>query len=108
MNPELLLFDEPTSALDPKTIGGVLAVVKACQGGMNMVVVTHEIGFARSVADSFSDKRFLSGTGCGWFLRQSAEPRRFNSFLRLSITTLIQCQVDAKEVAMISKKSYVT
>ena len=52
MNPELLLFDEPTSALDPETIGDVLAVMqKLAKGGMNMVVVTHEMGFARSVAD---------------------------------------------------------
>ncbi|WP_270281667.1 amino acid ABC transporter ATP-binding protein, partial [Streptococcus salivarius] len=48
MNPELLLFDEPTSALDPETIGDVLAVMqKLAKGGMNMVVVTHEMGFAR-------------------------------------------------------------
>ncbi|MEE1425016.1 MAG: amino acid ABC transporter ATP-binding protein, partial [Streptococcus salivarius] len=52
MNPELLLFDEPTSALDPETIGDVLAVMQnLAKGGMNMVVVTHEMGFARSVAD---------------------------------------------------------
>ena len=50
MNPELLLFDEPTSALDPETIGDVLAVMQnLAKGGMNMVVVTHEMGFARSV-----------------------------------------------------------
>ena len=52
MNPELLLFDEPTSALDPETIGDVLAVMQnLAKGGMNMVVVTHEMGFAREVAD---------------------------------------------------------
>ena len=52
MNPELLLFDEPTSALDPETIGDVLAVMqKLAKGGMNMVVVTHEMGFAYEVAD---------------------------------------------------------
>ena len=51
MNPELLLFDEPTSALDPETIGDVLAVMQnLAKGGMNMVVVTHEMGFAREVA----------------------------------------------------------
>ena len=48
MKPELLLFDEPTSALDPEAIGDVLAVMqKLAKGGMNMVVVTHEMGFAR-------------------------------------------------------------
>ncbi|MBW8145332.1 ATP-binding cassette domain-containing protein [Streptococcus pseudopneumoniae] len=52
MHPELLLFDEPTSALDPETIGDVLAVMqKLAHEGMNMIVVTHEMGFAREVAD---------------------------------------------------------
>ncbi|MBF0806422.1 MULTISPECIES: amino acid ABC transporter ATP-binding protein [unclassified Streptococcus] len=52
MKPELLLFDEPTSALDPETIGDVLAVMqKLARSGTNMVVVTHEMGFAREVAD---------------------------------------------------------
>ena len=52
MNPDVILFDEPTSALDPEMVGEVLAVMKelACDG-MTMVVVTHEIGFAREVAD---------------------------------------------------------
>lgn len=52
MHPELLLFDEPTSALDPETIGDVLAVMqKLVHDGMNMIIVTHEMGFAREVAD---------------------------------------------------------
>ena len=52
MHPELLLFDEPTSALDPETIGDVLAVMqKLAHDGMNMIIVTHEMGFAREVAD---------------------------------------------------------
>lgn len=52
MQPELLLFDEPTSALDPETIGDVLAVMqKLARDGMNMIVVTHEMSFAREVAD---------------------------------------------------------
>ena len=51
MKPELLLFDEPTSALDPESIGDVLAIMqKLAKGGMTMVVVTHEMGFAREVA----------------------------------------------------------
>ncbi len=52
MKPDIMLFDEPTSALDPEMVGEVLAVMKelACDG-MTMVVVTHEIGFAREVAD---------------------------------------------------------
>ena len=73
MNPELLLFDEPTSALDPETIGDVLAVMQnLAKGGMNMVVVTHEMGFARSVADRIifmADGQILvAHYGCGWFL----------------------------------------
>ena len=52
MHPELLLFDEPTSALDPETIGDVLTIMqKLAHDGMNMIVVTHEMGFAREVAD---------------------------------------------------------
>ncbi len=52
MNPEVLLFDEPTSALDPEMVGEVLEVMKQLANeGMTMVVVTHEMGFAREVAD---------------------------------------------------------
>ncbi|GAB3120827.1 amino acid ABC transporter ATP-binding protein [Glaciibacter psychrotolerans] len=53
MDPKLMLFDEPTSALDPELVGEVLEVMKElAQSGMTMVVVTHEIGFAREVGDS--------------------------------------------------------
>lgn len=52
MNPDVLLFDEPTSALDPEMVGEVLAVMKdLAKSGMTMVIVTHEMGFAREVAD---------------------------------------------------------
>jgi polar amino acid transport system ATP-binding protein len=52
MNPKVMLFDEPTSALDPEMIGEVLDVMKTLAlEGMTMVVVTHEMGFAREVAD---------------------------------------------------------
>ena len=52
MNPEVLLFDEPTSALDPEMVGEVLELMKElAHGGMTMVVVTHEMGFAREVAN---------------------------------------------------------
>jgi polar amino acid transport system ATP-binding protein len=52
MNPDIMLFDEPTSALDPEMVGEVLAVMKELANqGMTMVVVTHEMGFARDVAD---------------------------------------------------------
>jgi polar amino acid transport system ATP-binding protein len=53
MRPKLMLFDEPTSALDPELVGDVLAVMKdLARSGMTMIVVTHEIGFAREVADT--------------------------------------------------------
>lgn len=52
MSPDIMLFDEPTSALDPEMVGEVLAVMKKlAKDGMTMVVVTHEMGFAREVAD---------------------------------------------------------
>ena len=52
MNPEVMLFDEPTSALDPEMVGEVLEVMqKLANEGMTMVVVTHEMGFAKEVAD---------------------------------------------------------
>ena len=53
MHPEMMLFDEPTSALDPEMISGVLDImVELAEGGMTMIVVTHEMGFAKKVADS--------------------------------------------------------
>lgn len=53
MRPQMMLFDEPTSALDPETVGDVLSVMKkiALEDGMSMIVVTHEMGFAKEVAD---------------------------------------------------------
>ena len=52
MQPAVMLFDEPTSALDPEMVGEVLAVMRAlADDGMTMIVVTHEMGFARQVAD---------------------------------------------------------
>ena len=52
MNPDIMLFDEPTSALDPEMVGEVLQVMRElARGGMTMIVVTHEMGFAREVAD---------------------------------------------------------
>ena len=52
MDPKLMLFDEPTSALDPELVGEVLDVMRElAEGGMTMIVVTHEMGFAREVAD---------------------------------------------------------
>lgn len=80
MKPELLLFDEPTSALDPETIGDVLTVMQnLAKEGMNMVVVTHEMGFARSVADRIifmADGEILEDTtDVDGFFDNPKEPR---------------------------------
>ena len=66
MNPDIMLFDEPTSALDPEMVGEVLAVMKQlAKDGMTMVVVTHEMGFARGVADRvlFMDSGYIVEEG---------------------------------------------
>lgn len=66
LEPEVILFDEPTSALDPELVGEVLGVIRAlADGGTTLVIVTHEIGFAREVADRvvFLDDGFLVEEG---------------------------------------------
>ncbi|MBQ8596608.1 MAG: amino acid ABC transporter ATP-binding protein [Lachnospiraceae bacterium] len=74
MNPDVMLFDEPTSALDPEMVGEVLAVMKELAAdGMTMVVVTHEIGFAREVADRVV---FMDG---GYIVEQGTPEEVFNN-----------------------------
>lgn len=66
MNPDVMLFDEPTSALDPEMIGEVLDLMKElAEGGMTMVIVTHEMGFAREVSDRvlFVDEGYIKEEG---------------------------------------------
>lgn len=66
MNPDVMLFDEPTSALDPEMVGEVLAVMKSlAENGMTMVVVTHEMGFAKEVSDRviFMDQGVIAEEG---------------------------------------------
>ncbi|QCZ48856.1 ABC-type polar amino acid transport system ATPase component [Levilactobacillus brevis] len=66
MEPEIMLFDEPTSALDPEMVGDVLAVMQQlAESGMTMVVVTHEMGFAKNVADrvAFMDDGIIQELG---------------------------------------------
>ena len=66
MEPKLMLFDEPTSALDPELVGDVLAVMRQlAREGMTMIVVTHEMGFAREVADDvvFMDEGVVVESG---------------------------------------------
>jgi polar amino acid transport system ATP-binding protein len=66
MEPQLLLLDEPTSALDPELVGGVLEIVgELAASGVTMILVTHEIGFAREVCDrvAFMDEGFIVESG---------------------------------------------
>lgn len=84
MNPEILLFDEPTSALDPEMVGEVLEVMKElARGGMTMVVVTHEMGFAREVADRvvFMDCGFIIEQGTPEEVLKNPKEKRTQSFL---------------------------
>lgn len=79
MNPDIMLFDEPTSALDPEMVGEVLSVMKQLAAdGMTMIIVTHEIGFAREVADRiiFMDGGYIVEQGKpGEILSNPKEPR---------------------------------
>lgn len=84
MNPDIMLFDEPTSALDPEMVGEVLAVMKELVAeGMTMVVVTHEIGFAREVADRiiFMDAGYIVEQGSPEEVFQRPKEARTIDFL---------------------------
>jgi len=84
MNPEVMLFDEPTSALDPEMVGEVLDVMKELAAeGMTMIVVTHEMGFAREVADKviFMDEGKIQETGTPEEIFQTPKSERLKSFL---------------------------
>lgn len=84
MDPKILLFDEPTSALDPEMIGEVLDVMKTvAKEGMTMVVVTHEMGFAREVADEvvFMDHGMIIEKGTPDHFFNNPESERTKSFL---------------------------
>jgi polar amino acid transport system ATP-binding protein len=84
MNPEILLFDEPTSALDPELTGEVLEVIKAlAQEQMTMMVVTHEMGFAREVANRviFMDNGEIIETGHPSELFTNPQNERTKAFL---------------------------
>ncbi|WP_147634294.1 amino acid ABC transporter ATP-binding protein [Treponema pectinovorum] len=84
MNPSVLLFDEPTSALDPEMVGEVLAVMKElANGGMTMIVVTHEMGFAREVADRvlFMDGGYIVEQGTAEQVLKNPKEERTKSFL---------------------------
>ena len=85
MDPEVILFDEPTSALDPEMVGEVLSVMQnLAQEGMTMLVVTHEMGFARAVANKvvFMDQGVIAEEGTPEQVLGSPKHERLQNFLR--------------------------
>ena len=85
LNPKLILFDEPTSALDPETVGEVLKVMRQLrEAGMTMLVVTHEMGFARAAADRviFMDGGRIIEQGTPVEIFDNPKEERTRSFLR--------------------------
>ncbi|MDD6479095.1 MAG: amino acid ABC transporter ATP-binding protein [Oscillospiraceae bacterium] len=84
MQPQVMLFDEPTSALDPEMVGEVLAVIKdLAKSGMTMAVVTHEMGFAKEVADRvfFIDEGVIAEEGTPDEIFNNPKSPRLQSFL---------------------------
>jgi polar amino acid transport system ATP-binding protein len=84
MNPEVILFDEPTSALDPEMVGEVLSLMKElADDGMTMVVVTHEMGFAKEVADRvmFFDEKGIKEEGTPEEIFNNPKSQRLQDFL---------------------------
>ena len=84
MDPEVMLFDEPTSALDPEMVGEVLDVMKDLAGdGMTMIVVTHEMGFAKEVADKviFMDGGYIVEEGSPKAVLENPQMDRTKDFL---------------------------
>src|SRR5262249_3892380 len=76
-DPKVMLFDEPTSALDPELVGDVLGVMRQlAESGMTMVVVTHELGFAREIGDFnvFMDEGVIAESGPRGFFDACANP----------------------------------
>ena len=84
MNPDVILFDEPTSALAPEMVGEVLSVMKnLAKTGMTMLVVTHEMGFAREVADRvvFMDEGYIMEEGSPEDIFEHTQNDRVKAFL---------------------------
>ena len=90
MNPDVMLFDEPTSALDPEMVGDVLAVMqKLAEEGMTMLIVTHEMGFARKVANRviFTDGGVILEDGTPEELFDNPKHPRLQDFLSKVLNT---------------------
>ncbi len=85
MDPKLMLFDEPTSALDPELVGEVLdTMINLAKEGMTMIVVTHEMGFAKEVADRiiFIDKGVIEEESSSEEIFKNPKSARTKEFLR--------------------------
>jgi len=92
MDPELMLFDEPTSALDPELVGEVLAVMRSlAREGMTMMIVTHEMAFAREVADRvvFMDGGYVVEQGTAADVIGNPQQPRTRSFLHRVLNPLV-------------------
>ncbi|WP_313628979.1 amino acid ABC transporter ATP-binding protein [Enterococcus italicus] len=90
MNPDVMLFDEPTSALDPEMVGEVLLTMKAlAETGLTMVIVTHEMGFARDVSDRviFMDKGVIAEEGTPEDIFVHPKEERTKAFLARVLET---------------------
>ncbi len=98
MDPELMLFDEPTSALDPELVGEVLAVMKSLAAeGMTMMIVTHEMAFAREVAGRvvFMDGGFVVEQGAPADVIGNPQEARTKSFLHRVLNPMV---IEADEI----------
>lgn len=101
MAPQAMLFDEPTSALDPELVGEVLAVMRAlADAGMTMVIVTHEMGFVRQVADRvlFMDEGRIIEVGSPEELFDRPQQQRTKDFLSAILSHTAPSEVDVKGV----------
>jgi putative lysine transport system ATP-binding protein len=88
MEPDVMLFDEPTSALDPEMVGEVLIVMKElAESGLTMLVVTHEMGFAKEVADRvvFMDKGVIAEEGAPEDIFNNPTQERTREFLKRTL-----------------------
>ncbi|WP_159617455.1 amino acid ABC transporter ATP-binding protein [Arthrobacter zhaoguopingii] len=102
MEPQLMLFDEPTSALDPELVGEVLAVMKSLANeGMTMVIVTHEMAFAREVADRvvFMDGGYIVEQGRAQEVIGNPQEERTQSFLHRVLNPMV---IDEEELSAAS------
>ena len=96
LNPKIILFDEPTSALDPELVGEVLATMKAvAASGITMVVVTHEISFARDVADRvvYMESGVIVEEGSPKQILESPQNEKTVRFLRTLLNNSVEYNI---------------